>query len=61
VGATVVGGARAVELPWLVTRPHATVLAQMGLDPNGLSYFYRGLDQRLVGVEAVEPIREIIA
>jgi hypothetical protein len=44
-----------------VKRLHATVLAQMGLDPNALSYFYRGLDQRLVGVEAVEPIHEVIA
>jgi hypothetical protein len=33
----------------------------MGLDPNRLSYFYRGLDQKLVGVQPVEPIREIIA
>jgi hypothetical protein len=33
----------------------------MGLAPNHLSYFYGGLDQKLVGVEEVEPIREIIA
>jgi len=33
----------------------------MGLDPNRLSYFYSGLDQRLVGVEEVEPIHDIIA
>ena len=30
-------------------------------DPNGLSYLYRGLDQKLVGVEHVEPIHEVIA
>jgi hypothetical protein len=36
------------------------VLTQMGLDPNRLSYFYSGLDQKLVGVEHVEPIHEII-
>jgi hypothetical protein len=36
-------------------------LHQMGLDPNGQSYFFRGLDQKLVGVEPVEPIGEIIA
>jgi len=40
---------------------HATVLNQLGLDPNRLSYFFGGLDQKLVGVEHVEPIREIIA
>ena len=34
---------------------HATILHQMGLDPNRLSYFYGGLDQKLVGVEHVEP------
>ncbi|MCX7403640.1 MAG: DUF1501 domain-containing protein [Planctomycetia bacterium] len=40
---------------------HATVLHQLGLDPNRLSYFFGGLDQKLVGVEHVEPIHEIIA
>ena len=40
---------------------HATVLHCLGLDPNRLSYFFGGLDQKLVGVEAVEPIREILA
>jgi hypothetical protein len=32
----------------------------MGIDPNRLSYFYNGLDQKLVGVEGAEPIRAII-
>jgi hypothetical protein len=32
----------------------------MGLDPNGLSYFYNGLNQKLVGVEGAEPIQQII-
>jgi hypothetical protein len=40
---------------------HATVLHQLGLDPNRLSYFFGGLDQKLVGVEHVQPIREILA
>ena len=39
---------------------HATVLHLMGLDPNKLSYFYGGLDQKLVGVEGAEPIWKII-
>ena len=39
---------------------HATVLHQMGLDPNRLSYFYNGLNQKLVGVEGAEPIRSIL-
>ncbi|MFM1804257.1 MAG: hypothetical protein RL136_1136, partial [Planctomycetota bacterium] len=39
---------------------HATVLRCMGLDPNHLTYFYAGLDQKLVGVEGAEPIRQIM-
>ena len=54
-------GSRAVENPLHVKNLHATVLHQMGLDPNRLSYFYGGLDQKLVGVEEVEPIYDIIA
>ncbi|QDV45201.1 hypothetical protein Enr13x_50760 [Stieleria neptunia] len=53
-------GSAAVENPLHVKNMHATVLHQMGLDPNHLSYFYGGLDQKLVGVEHVEPIHEII-
>lgn len=39
---------------------HATILHLMGLDPNKLSYFYGGLNQRLVGVSGAEPIAAII-
>ena len=44
-----------------VNRLHATILHQLGLDPNALSYFHAGLDQRLVGVEGAEPITELMA
>ncbi len=54
-------GAAAVENRLHVRNLHATILHQMGLDPNGLTYFHNGLDQKLVGVEGAEPIREIIA
>jgi hypothetical protein len=40
---------------------HATILHLMGLDPDRLTYFYGGLDQKLVGVEGAEPIRQIMA
>lgn len=60
-GATDELGSTAVEEPLHVKRLHATILHQMGLDPNHLSYFFGGLDQKLVGVEPVEPIREIMA
>jgi len=39
---------------------HATILHLMGLDPNKLSYFYGGLNQRLVGVTGAEVIQGII-
>ncbi len=61
VGATDELGSRAVERPLHVKELHATILQQLGLDPNHLSYFYGGLDQKLVGVEPVEPIHEVIA
>jgi hypothetical protein len=40
---------------------HATILTLMGLDPDRLTYFYGGLDQKLVGVEGAEPIHEAMA
>ncbi len=61
VGQTDELGSTAVENPFAVKNLHATVLRQLGFDPNRLSYFYSGLDQKLVGVEHVEPIRQIIA
>ena len=60
VGQTDELGSAAVDRPFHVKHLHATALALMGLDPNRLSYFYGGLDQKLVGVEPVEPIRELI-
>jgi hypothetical protein len=53
-------GANAVEHPLHVKDLHATVLHLMGLDPNRLSFFHGGLDQKLVGVEEVQPIRAIL-
>ena len=32
-----------------------------GLDPDKLTYFYGGLDQKLVGVEGAEPIHKVMA
>jgi hypothetical protein len=32
----------------------------MGIDPNRLTYFHAGLDQKLVGVEHTEPIAELV-
>jgi hypothetical protein len=60
VGQTDELGSAAVENRFHVKNLHATVLTQMGLDPNGLSYLCNGLDQKLVGVEPVEPIEQIL-
>lgn len=60
VGETDELGSAAVSNRFHVKNLHATVLHQMGLDPNNLSYFYNGLNQKLVGVEGAEPIEQII-
>src|SRR3954454_6184246 len=60
VGRTDELGNNAVEDRFHVKNLHATILHQMGLDPNKLSYFYGGLDQKLVGVEGAEPIKQIV-
>ena len=61
IGATDELGNNAIEDRFHVKNLHATVLQQMGLDPNRLSYFHAGLEQRLVGVEGAEPIHQIIS
>jgi hypothetical protein len=60
VGTTDELGSAAVEKPYHVKHLHATVLQQLGMDPNRLTYFHGGLDQKLVGVEGAEPIRDLI-
>jgi uncharacterized protein (DUF1501 family) len=60
VGETDELGSAAVANRFHVKNLHATVLHQMGLDPNRLSFFYNGLNQKLVGVEEAEPIQQII-
>jgi hypothetical protein len=61
VGATDEIGAAAVEDRFHVKHLHATILTLMGIDPDRLTYFYGGLDQKLVGVEGAEPIRKLMA
>ncbi len=60
VGETDELGSTAVVNRLHVKNLHATVLTQLGFDPNKLTYFYGGLDQKLVGVEGAEPIPQII-
>jgi hypothetical protein len=60
VGETDELGSAAVVDRLHVKRLHATILHQLGIDPNRLTYFFSGLDQKLVGVEGAEPISQII-
>jgi len=61
VGETDELGSTGVGDRYHVKNLHATILSLMGLDPNDLTYFYGGLDQKLVGVEGAAPIPGIIA
>jgi hypothetical protein len=61
VGETDELGSAAISDRFHVKNLHATILSQMGLRPDGLTYFYNGLDQKLVGVEGAEPIHQIMA
>ncbi len=56
VGATDEIGSRAVEDTFHVKHLHSTILHQLGLDPDKLSYFFGGLDNKLVGVQGAPPI-----
>jgi len=61
IGSTDELGAEAVDKPLHVKNLHATVLQLMGLDPNRLSFFHAGLEEKLVGVEGAQPIWDAIA
>ncbi len=51
-----------VKDPVHVRDLHATILNQLGMDPNRFTYKYQGLDQKLVGVEGeAKVVREILA
>ncbi|MBU6175476.1 MAG: DUF1501 domain-containing protein, partial [Planctomycetes bacterium] len=39
---------------------HATMLHQLGIDHNRLTYKHQGLDARLTGVEGAKVISKII-
>ncbi|MDG2424145.1 MAG: DUF1501 domain-containing protein [Phycisphaerales bacterium] len=60
LGSTDELGNKAMDRPLHVKNLHATILNQMGLNPNALTYFHAGLEQKLVGVEGAQPIYEIV-
>ena len=61
IGKTDELGAAAVEDRFHVRRIHATILNQLGIDCNRLTYFFGGLDRKLVGVEGSTPIPQLIS
>ena len=60
VGETDELGSAAVTKPFEVRHLHATILHQLGFDPEHLTYFHAGLDQKLVGPEGAEPIWDLV-
>lgn len=61
-GATDEIGLRAQENPVHIRNFHATLLHLLGLDPQALSYYHNGLDERLIGpTDDVEIVQEILA
>ncbi len=60
-GATDEVGLRAVEKPVHIRNFHATLLHLLGLDPEALTYYHNGLDERLIGpTDDVEIVSEIL-
>ena len=61
-GATDPVGLRAAGNPVHIRNLHATLLHILGVDPEALSYYHNGLDERLIGpTDDVEIVREILA
>ena len=54
-------GYNIVNDPVHVRDLHATILHQLGIQHDMLSYKYQGLDQRLTGVEPSKVIKGILA
>jgi len=61
-GSTDPVGLRAAENPVHIRNFHATLLYLLGLDPQALSYYHNGLDERLIGpTDDVEVVKDILA
>jgi hypothetical protein len=60
-GATDELGYHAVENPVSVHDLHATLLQQLGIDHNRLTYKFQGLDSKLTGVESARVLSELLS
>ena len=60
IGATDDLGFAAVDEPCHVSDLHATILHLMGLDHERLTFFYKGLEERITGVRGIV-VRKVIA
>jgi hypothetical protein len=49
-----------VQDPVAVRDLHATILHQLGIDHEKLTFPFQGLDQRLTGVEAAHVVKGIL-
>jgi uncharacterized protein (DUF1501 family) len=59
-GATDPIGLRAQDNPVPIRDFHATLLHILGLDPESLSVFHNGLDERLIGPAGADVVRTIL-
>ena len=50
-----------IENPVHIRDMNATILHQLGIDHNKLTFKYQGLDQRLTGVEEAHVVRDILS
>lgn len=61
-GATDAIGLRAEQQPVHIRNFHATLLHLLGVDPERLTFYHNGLDERLIGpTEDVQIVQEILA
>jgi uncharacterized protein (DUF1501 family) len=61
-GATDAIGLRALEQPVHIRNFHSTLLHLLGLDPQALTFYHNGLDERLIGpTDDVQIVHDILA
>ncbi len=50
-----------IENPVHIRGMNATILNQLGIDHNRLTFLYQGLEQKLTGAEPAQVVKEILA